>query len=142
MDENITARAGEFLSSAKLRRTSARMAVLTALLKSDRPLTQEQISDMTGSHAPNKVTIYRTLESFVDADIVHKAFLQDRTWHFELAHNCSKHQCHPHFSCTGCGQTHCMTDVAMPMAKAQNGYIVHHQRVQLEGLCPRCSKAG
>ncbi len=141
MDENIAQRAGEFLSSAKLRRTSARMAVLTALLKTDRPLTREQISDMTGSHAPNKVTIYRTLESFVDADIVHKAFLQDRTWHFELAHNCSKHQCHPHFSCTGCGQTHCMTDVAMPMAKAKNGYIVHHQRVQLEGLCPRCSRS-
>ncbi len=123
MDENIAQRAGEFLSSAKLRRTSARMAVLTALLKTDRPLTREQISDMTGSHAPNKVTIYRTLESFVDADIVHKAFLQDRTWHFELAHNCSKHQCHPHFSCTGCGQTHCMTDVAMPMANTRSSPI-------------------
>lgn len=142
MDEKTAERVGEILTSAKLRRTRARIAVLTALLQADRPLTQEQIAENAGCHAPNKVTIYRTLESFVEADIVHKAFLQDRTWHFEPAHNCSEHQCHPHFSCTGCGQTHCMTDVALPMATAKKGYVVHHQRVQLEGLCPQCNKAG
>ena len=103
-------------------------------------MSQEEIAAEIGAEAPNKVTIYRALESFVEKDIVHKAFLQDRTWHFELGHNCSEHQCHPHCSCTGCGQTHCMTGVSVPMAENCGGYVIEHQRVQLEGLCPKCSK--
>ncbi len=141
MESRTKAEADRMLRASGLRRTRARMAVLGALLEAPRPLTQEQIGEQTGDVAPNKVTIYRALESFVAADIVHKAFLQDRTWHFELAHNCSERQCHPHFSCTGCGQTHCMPGVALPMTPDQRGYIIRHQRVQLEGLCPNCSGA-
>ena len=129
------------LRRAKLRKTGPRTQILAALMDAKAPLTQEQIAETIGADAPNRVTIYRTLEIFVAADIVHKAFLQDRTWHFELAHNCTAGQCHPHFSCTNCGQTHCMTNVAVPMAKGRDGYVIHHQRVQLEGLCPACSKS-
>ena len=142
MESQTKHKVQQLLKSARLRRTKPRSDILTALLEAHQPLTREQIAERIGAGAPNKVTIYRALETFVAADIVHKAFLQDRTWHFELGHNCSEHQCHPHFSCTNCGQTHCMPGVALPMTPDQRGYIIRHQRVQLEGLCPRCSKAG
>lgn len=129
------------LKKKGLRRTGPRVAVLGVLFAAERPVSQEEIAAEIGADAPNKVTIYRALESFVEKDIVHKAFLQDRTWHFELAHNCSEHQCHPHFSCTNCGQTHCMTGVSVPMTADCGGYVIEYQRVQLEGLCPKCSGA-
>lgn len=132
-------KAKELLNSVNLRRTGPRLAVLTILLGAHKPRTTEQIAAKLASKAPNKVTIYRILESFLNVGLVHKAFLRQRTWHFELANNCSENQCHPHFTCTGCGDTHCLTETSLPMAKSPHkGFLIQHQRIQLEGLCPKC----
>ncbi len=73
-------------------------------------------------------------------DDVHKVFVDKRARHYELAHHCTEHQCHPHFTCTSCGQTHCLTEISVPMAKSPpKGFIIHRQQIRLEGLCPACS---
>ena len=87
------------LMTANLRRTGPRMAILSVLLQTNKPLTQDQIAAKLAPTIPNKVTIYRTLESFCRAGLVHKAFMQKRAWHFELADRCTESQCHPHFTC-------------------------------------------
>jgi len=129
------------LISANLRRTKPRIAVLGALLAAATPLTRRQVAKRISIGCPDKATIYRTLESFIGAGLVHKAFLQNRTWHFELAYNCTESQCHPHFTCTNCGDTHCFTEMMLPVIKspAHKGFVIQHQRTQFEGLCPRCS---
>ncbi len=140
MKTSIKQKIEYLLDCAELRRTAPRTSILAVLLGAGKPKTAEQIAAKLGPEGPNKVTIYRTLENFVKAGLVHKAFLQERTWHFELAHNCSKNQCHPHFTCTDCGDTVCLTEIALPMAKSPHkGFLIRHQRVQLEGLCPRCN---
>jgi Fur family ferric uptake transcriptional regulator len=137
---NTGERSKELLKSAKLRLTPQRIAVLEILMSISKPITQEQIKNRLGKTAPNKVTIYRVLEKLLQAGLVHKAFLLERTWHYELSHNCSKNQCHPHFTCIDCGDTHCLTEVALPMAKSpDNGFVFHRQQVRLEGICPKCS---
>lgn len=137
----IKQKARRLLGSVKLRRTNPRVVILGVLLGADKPLAQEQIAARLGGERPDKVTIYRTLERLVGADLVHKAFLQRRAWHFELGHNCSAKQCHPHFTCTNCGDTHCLTEMTMPMAKSPHkGFVIDRQRVQLEGLCPECNR--
>ena len=126
---------------AVLRRTAGRVAILKILLRTKKPLTQEQIASRLADSNLNKTTVYRCLERFIETGLVHRAFLQNRTWHFELGHRCSELQCHPHFTCNNCGSTHCMTDVSMPMAKAlPAGFVIHRQCVQLDGICPGCSK--
>jgi Fur family ferric uptake transcriptional regulator len=133
-------KAWELLKDAGMRRTQCRVSILSALLKAGKPLTREEIADALSQKAPNKVTIYRTLQSLLSANLIHKAFVQDRTWHFEPAHNCTADQCHPHFTCTSCNRTHCLTKMSLPMAKSpHNGFIIQHQKVQLEGLCPKCN---
>lgn len=140
MSMSIEQKARDLLASVHLRQTRPRAAILGVLLRGERPMTQDQIAEALGAGAPNKVTIYRVLETLVRLDVVHKAFLQERTWHYEAAHRCSERQCHPHFTCTVCGRTHCMTEVTVPMAQgAPKGFVIEHQRVQLEGLCPACS---
>jgi len=126
------------LDSAGLRRTGPRLAILSVLLDAGKPVTHEQITARLSEAAPNKVTIYRVLESFVEADIVHMAFLRERARHFELADRCTASQCHPHFTCTSCEATYCFTGAALPMTKSPRGFTIFHQRVQLEGLCPDC----
>ena len=141
MKRNIERKIKNLLSSVNLRRTVPRMAILGVLLKASRPITQEQVAEYLAPETADKVTIYRTLENFLKAGLVHKAFLHERTWHFELAHHCTKNQCHPHFTCTNCGNTNCLTEVSLPLTKnVRKGFVIHRQRVQFEGLCPQCSK--
>jgi len=142
MKPDIEQKARYLLRSTGLRRTGPRIAVLGALLKAQKPVTQDQIAAKLMPDAPNKVTIYRILESFLVAGLTHKAFLRKRIWHFELAHNCSENQCHPHFTCSDCGKTHCLTELSLPMAHSPHkGFVIQHQRVQLEGLCPQCNNS-
>jgi len=126
------------LKKARLRRTGPRLEVLSVLLKSKKPLTQEEIAGKL-KDGPDKVTIYRILETLLDEGIVHKAFLQERSWHYELADKCTERQCHPHFTCTNCGETRCMPELKFPLAKSPyKGFKIKHQQIRLEGLCPEC----
>ena len=128
------------LKAAKLYCTKVRVAILKVLMKAARPLSQDQIARRLGKKHFDKVTIYRTLESLLKVGLVHKAFIAKRAWHFELAHKCTESQCHPHFTCTSCGSTHCLTEMSLPMAKSPHkGFVIHRQQVRLEGLCPACA---
>jgi len=131
----------QILQAAKLYCTEARTAVLKILLEAEEPLRQNQIARRSGRNHLDKATIYRTLESFCEAGLVHKVFLQKRACYFELSHNCTQQQCHPHFTCTSCGDTHCLTEMpALTMKALPKGFVIRHQRVQLEGLCPKCGE--
>jgi len=133
-------RARHILKEAGLYCTEARVAILKVLMEAIGPLSQDQISGQLESRTLNKVTVYRTLESLAEAGLVHRAFMEDRAWHFELADHCTEHQCHPHFTCTRCGVTQCMTDITLPMAVIpRKGFVITRQQVRLEGLCPACA---
>lgn len=129
------------LKEAALYCTRARLAVLRVLMDASVPLRQDEISGRIAAEKFDKVTIYRTLDSLVEAGLVHRAFMHERTWHFELADHCSERQCHPHFTCVGCGTTHCLTDTSVPMVRiADEGFVISRQQVRLEGYCPACHR--
>jgi len=133
-------KARQMLKDARLYCTEPRLAILQVLMQTARPLRQDQIAEQLPLRTLNKVTVYRTLESLIEVGLVHRAFTYQRAWHFELANHCTEHQCHPHFTCTNCGVTHCLMDILLPMAKvSQKGFVVSRQQVRLEGLCPACA---
>ncbi len=141
MKPALNSKARQMLRAAGLYCTEPRIAILTVLLDAPRPVRQDQIGERLTEKAMNKVTIYRTLASLVKAGLVHRAFMQKRAWHFELADHCSETQCHPHFTCSNCGRTHCLTGFSMPMAPSPyKGFVIQHQQVRLEGLCPECAQ--
>jgi Fe2+ or Zn2+ uptake regulation protein len=131
----------KLLNSAKLKKTGPRRMVLEFLMNATQPLTADEIVSAIGKSGPNKVTVYRTLDSMVDAGIVHRAFVEERSRHYELADKCSEHQCHPHFVCIDCGETQCLPEASIPMATSTPaGFVIQRQQVRLEGLCPACGK--
>jgi Fur family ferric uptake transcriptional regulator len=143
MKIEIKEKINKLLDSVKLKRTEPRRTILEALLRANKPQTADEIIIAIGDESPNKVTVYRTLESLVGAGLVHRAFIDERSQRYELADKCTEHQCHPHFVCTDCGQTHCMTQVTVPMATSPPaGFVIHRQQVRLEGLCPSCGNTG
>jgi Fe2+ or Zn2+ uptake regulation protein len=140
MKSSLDEKARQVLRNAGLYCTEPRIAIVKVLLRASRPVRQDQIARRLARKVINKVTIYRTLESLMKAGLVHRAFMQERAWHFELADQCTEMQCHPHFTCSNCGVTHCLTGFTVPMATSPyKGFIIHHQQVRLEGLCPACA---
>jgi len=137
---NLEIKAREMLKAAKLYCTAGRVAILIVLMKAGKPLSQDQVARRSGKNHFDKVTIYRTLESLLGVGLVHKVFIDKRARHFELSHNCTESQCHPHFTCTSCGDTTCLTGVILPMVKSPyKGFVIRRQQVRLEGLCPACA---
>ncbi len=140
MKPGIKDKIDHLLKSAKLRRTGPRVAILSVMLRSKGPLTRVQIAENLTLKVPDKVTIYRALQCFVKAGFIHKAYLEARKWHFELADRCTGRRCHPHFVCKSCGRTRCLPEVSSPTVKiTRKGFVVHRQQIRLEGLCPACS---
>ncbi|HUV63063.1 MAG TPA: transcriptional repressor [Sedimentisphaerales bacterium] len=137
---NPDSQARTMLKAAKLYCTPGRVSILKVLLKAGKPLSHDEVARRAGPGHFDKVTIYRTLASLLEVGLVHRVFMDKRARHYELAHHCTEHQCHPHFTCTSCGDTHCLTEISLPMAKSPHkGFIIHRQQVRLEGLCPGCA---
>jgi len=128
------------LKSAMLYCTDSRIDILNVLLKAKIPLTQKQITKKLGKNQHNKTTIYRTLRTLSKKNLVHKAYIHKKASHYELAENCGKTQCHPHFTCSKCGKTICLIGISIPLIKGlKKGFVLQRQKLQLLGLCPDCS---
>ena len=131
---------GCMLKQANLRRTPGRMAMLEVLHRAGKPLSRKDIANRMGEKGLHKVNIYRSLDDFVAAGLVHLAVVRNRRRYYELAHRCSTRQCHPHFICTNCQETFCLTDVRVPLVRGlAAGFILQRQQIRIEGLCPQCS---
>lgn len=131
----------ETLRHHGLRATAGRKAVLALLLASERPLTHQEILDRLGPDTMDRVSVYRALHRFVEAGIVHRAYVDGRTWCYETADRCDHDQCHAHFACRRCGQTTCMEDAVVPLARGiTKGFVPERQKVLIEGLCARCAR--
>lgn len=140
MDSSLGAQthAIAMLRQHRLRITAPRVAVMAAMLQAGCPLTQLQIAQRLGDQAPDKSTIYRTLVTLIETNLVHKAFVQQRQWHFEPAHHCTAIQCHPHFTCIRCRRTECLHGVAAPLVELPSGMTMHRQQIRIEGVCKTC----
>jgi len=142
MKKQTAAQAQARLALCGLRQTAARVAVTAALLEAGGPVSQDDIAKQLGKDSPDKVTIYRTLERLFQKGAVHKAYIRQRRWHFELPDNCSERACHPHFSCRRCGQISCLTGSRAGTVKnLPAGFKVRSTQVRLEGFCPQCADA-
>ena len=131
--------AAAMLAGAGLRRTPRRVRLLALLLRSARPMSHLEIHRTLGRDQADRVSIYRALEAFVEKGLVHRAYVDDRTWLYETANRCGEDQCHPHFTCRGCGRVRCLVSVTVPVVKAIGaGYLAERQRVHISGLCPAC----
>lgn len=75
----------------------------------------------------DRVTIYRTLQTFVDKGIIHIIPTSDNSIRYALCKDeCTEghhHDHHIHFVCNKCNNTCCLDDVATPDIKLPKGYI-------------------
>jgi Fur family transcriptional regulator, ferric uptake regulator len=134
---------GAILRRSGLKKTAGRLALLSVLTKTDKPLSHKDIcAALDYDFCYDPVSVYRSLESFVEAGFVHKIEDENRTWLFALCTCGEKSHCHPHFFCRSCGKCECLKNLSIPVIEnLQDGYVVEEQRYYIHGICSACSAA-
>ncbi len=142
MKSKDTASFEELLHEHGYRITPARMALLTFLSHSKKPLTASDIQkEMT--HKMDKVTLYRALEDFAKSKIITKVNLQDSATYYEFLHNDHHHH---HIVCENCGRIedikHCkQTNLQKEALRSSKNFsIINSHSLEFFGLCKACNK--
>lgn len=127
-----------------LRHTSCRQDVLSLFQVSVKALShgdvEQQLSDQY-----DRVTIYRTLKTFVEVGLIHKVLDEDGLRYAHCKDECQTpdhqhHHNHVHFKCQQCGQTSCLDSVQIPAIKLPNGYAQQEVNLLIEGVCVVCNQ--
>ncbi len=128
------------LRDFKLRSTPNRHEILLLFLRKDYALSHGDIEKAVDSSL-DRVTLYRTLKTFLDKGLIHKVLDDEGSLKYALCKEaCSTeghHHDHVHFKCTKCGQTNCL-NVAIPPIKLPTGYQPTEQNLLIQGVCDQC----
>jgi Fur family ferric uptake transcriptional regulator len=174
--DDAAGRHAQMLRAAKLRVTPIRRAILRVMEDAKNALNAQEIFDRVASSeaaavatsrprdraddadaAPDRVTVYRTLNSLVDSGIAHKVDPGDRVFRFSLTDHgaCTdEHHVHehPHFVCDSCGKVECLQDTEVVIHTKSRSHThagkdhakptreVKVDSVMLRGTCASCSK--
>ena len=131
----------DILRSHSLRVTDCRLDVIEFFLEEKRTLLQSDLEHKLDQY--DRVTLYRTLNTFLDAGIVHKIPNATGVATYGLCHEtCSPEQHdhnHIHFKCNNCGEIECLDDKAVPSVTVPTGYRIEAVNLIVDGTCARCS---
>ncbi|MGX5817929.1 Fur family transcriptional regulator [Chitinophaga lutea] len=131
----------QLLRSNKLSVTDTRVKILELFLKSNGALEHADFEKLSGKSF-DRVTIYRTLQTFLDKGIVHKIPTTDTTVRYAICKSdCREHEHHDHhvhFRCEECGSTQCLDETDVPAISLPSGYNMHSVEVVVSGVCKSC----
>lgn len=127
------------LKSSKLKVTKARIAVAATLEQSDSPLKIEALFDALPDPKPDLVTVYRILESFEKAGLVHQVDLRHGHTHYGWGHT-------HHLVCTVCHATFPLQGdeiekTLKSIARQQKNFTVTDHALEFFGICANCTSS-
>ncbi len=140
MEKSIEYNIGTILKKNSLSVTDSRKKILSLFLQSKDALAHGDIEKKAGEKF-DRVTIYRTLQTFVEKGIVHSIPTSDNSIKYALCKACEEghhHDDHVHFVCTNCEATICLDDVVSPEIILPKGYKAESVQVVINGVCEEC----
>ena len=133
----------DILKRNNLSVTGSREKILSLFLSQEGALAHGDIEKRAGEKF-DRVTVYRTLQTFVEKGIIHAIPTADNSIRYALCKDdCSgghHHDHHIHFVCTNCGNTFCLDDVVVPEIRLPKGYVTTHIEVVVDGVCKSCGQ--
>lgn len=139
MENEIT----DLLKKHNLSVTENRCNILTVFKNHDGALNHADIEKAVGGQF-DRVTIYRTLQTFMEKGIIHAIPTTDNSVLYALCPDgCSssghQHDNHIHFICDECQTTYCLEDAQIPAFKLPQGFKAKQTDVIVSGRCDRCT---
>jgi len=130
------------LKNNQLSITGSRTRILELFQESNGALAHADIEKKTFD-TYDRVTIYRTLQTFVEKGIIHTIPTTDNSVRYALCRNeCSgghHHDNHVHFICDTCGTTYCLENVTIPDVNLPKGFQQNRSDLIISGICLQCA---
>lgn len=131
----------DILKKNQLSVTDGRKKILELFISSNGALAHADIEEKTGESF-DRVTVYRTLNTFVEKGIIHHIPTTDNSVLYALCKdNCEAghhHDNHVHFVCEVCNKTICLDEVTVPEVKLPRGFRPSHSEMVVNGVCGDC----
>src|SRR6476619_6565352 len=134
-------RLNDILRRKHLSVTDSRKKILSLFLNTKDALAHGDIEKKAGEKF-DRVTIYRTLQTFVEKGIVHTIPTADNSVLYALCKDCTEghhHDDHVHFVCSACDRTICLDDVISSKIDLPEGYKADRQKVVIHGTFKDCN---
>ena len=126
------------LKRNRLSVTDSRVRILELFLAQNGALAHGDIEKRTGERF-DRVTVYRTLHSFLNKGIIHTIPTADNSIRYALCkENCEEghhHDNHVHFVCDDCGNTICLDEVTIPTIQLPQGFKAKQVEMVVSGKC-------
>jgi Fur family ferric uptake transcriptional regulator len=132
----------EILRRNSLSVTESRKKILNLFMNIPGALAHGDIERKAGEKF-DRVTVYRTLQTFVEKGIIHTIPTTDNSVRYALCKDCTEghhHDNHVHFICNQCGTTLCLDDVLVPEIKLPKGFSLNEIEVVAKGICKDCKQ--
>lgn len=131
----------EILKSHYIKKTPGRVAIIKAIQKYSKPLSESEIrSEM--EEAYDRITFYRNIQTLHAAGIIHKIVIDNTVVKYGL-NVCDKghnHQNeHAHFYCEKCTTVLCMHEVRIPTYGLPEGFLLSDSDIIIKGKCSTCN---
>lgn len=132
------------LKESTLSVTSSRKKILDIFLSSKSALAHQDIETKC-SDQYDRVTIYRTLQTFLEKGIIHNIPTTDNSIKYALCSDSCittghHHDNHVHFRCVKCEKTLCLDEVSTPAVHLPAGYKINEINMVVTGVCTSCRK--
>lgn len=132
----------KLLENNDIKPTPNRMLVLEQLLLHQQNLSISDIETLL--YPADRITIYRTLQTFIKKGLVHSIDTQGAVFYALCSSGCNAHihsDNHPHFFCERCKQTTCNNEISysIQIPPTSQNYTIHSIAVTIKGICPNCA---
>lgn len=130
------------LKEHQLRITPIRIELLSYFIQSKNAISHAEIEKHC-DHKFDRVTIYRTIYSFIEQGLLHKVLDGSNIAKYALckhtscAHNHEDN--HVHFKCVACEKVECLHQINIPYFKLPKNYSVSSTNLLIEGKCSSCN---
>lgn len=132
----------DILKTSQLSVTDSRKKILELFFNHDGALAHADIEKKSGVQF-DRVTIYRTLQTFVDKGIIHTIPTADNAVLYALCKDeCLQghhHDNHVHFICDTCNTTICLDHTTIPEVKLPKGFQQNRSDIIVSGICNKCN---
>jgi Fur family ferric uptake transcriptional regulator len=139
----MTTPVDDILRRNSLSVTESRKKILNLFLNVHGALAHGDIERRAGEKF-DRVTVYRTLQTFVEKGIIHTIPTTDNSVRYALCKdNCiggHHHDDHVHFICLQCGTMLCLEEVVVPEIKIRRGFSMNEIEVVVKGICLDCQQ--
>lgn len=129
------------LTNNNVKPTAMRLLVLEFLSKKEVAVSLTDIENCF--ERSDRITLYRSLKTFVENEIVHK--IDDGTGvakYALCAENCHcaiENDLHVHFHYNICNETTCLPKYKIPSINLPEAYIAEEINLVVKGICDKCN---